>query len=66
MLNNWLRQTFFPAIFLPIALNPFPPDRILDQAKLKAFADDKLNVTKIIISVFDRVKNIVEKEKLLV
>ena len=41
--------------------NPFPHDKILDQTKLKAFADDKLYVTKIIISVFDRVENIVEK-----
>ena len=29
--------------------------------KLKAFADDKLNVTKMNISVFDRVENIVGK-----
>ena len=29
--------------------------------ELKAFADDKLNVTKMIISVFDRVENIVGK-----
>ena len=36
-----------------------PPDKILDQTKLKAFPDDKLNVTKMIISVFDRVENIV-------
>ena len=42
-----------------MVLNPFPHDKILDQTKLKAFADDKLNVTKMIISVFDRVENIV-------
>ena len=42
-------------------LNPLPDDKILDQTKLKAFADDKLNVTKIIISVFDRIENIVGK-----
>ena len=41
--------------------NPFPHDKILDQTKLKAFADDKLHVTKRIITVFDRVENIVEK-----
>ena len=34
-------------------LNPSPDDKILDWSKLKAFADDKLNVTKMIISVFD-------------
>ena len=41
--------------------NPFPHDKILYQTKLKAFADDKLNITRMIISVFDRVENIVEK-----
>ena len=41
--------------------NPFPHDKILDQTNFKVFADDKLNVTKIIISVFDRVENIVGK-----
>ena len=62
----------FPAedgyLFFPMAnaaLNPFPHN-ILDQTKLKAFADDKLDVTKMITSVFDRAENIVEKEKLLV
>ena len=33
----------------------------LDQTKLKAFADNKLNAAKMIISVFDRVENIVRK-----
>ena len=47
-------------------LNPFPHDKILDWTKLKAFADYKLNVTKMVISVFDRVENIVGKEKLFV
>ena len=35
-------------------LNPFSHEKILEQTKLKAFADDKLNVRKMIISVFDR------------
>ena len=43
------------------SFNPFQHDKILDQTKLKIFADDKLNVTKIIISVFVRVENIVGK-----
>ena len=42
-------------------LNQLPDDKLLDWSKLKAFADDKLNVTKMIISVFDRVENIVGK-----
>ena len=38
-----------------------PNNNFLDLAKLKAFADNKLNVAKIMISVFDRVENIVGK-----
>ena len=41
--------------------NPFPHDKILDHTKLKAFADDKLNVTKMVISVLEKVDNIVGK-----
>ena len=41
--------------------NPFPHDNILDHTKLKAFADEKLNVTKMIFSVFNTVENIVGK-----
>ena len=33
----------------------------LDQSKLKAFADDKLNVAYMLIFVFVRVENIVGK-----
>ena len=44
-----------------ILVNPFPYNKILDQTKSKAFADDKLNITKMIISVFDKVENIVGK-----
>ena len=47
-------------------VNAFPHNKILDKTKLKAFADDELNVTKMIISVFDRVGTLWEKEKLLV
>ena len=41
--------------------NPLPDNKIFDWSKLKAFADEKLNVTKMIISVFDSVENIVGK-----
>ena len=47
--------------FVKLPINPLPYDKILDQTKLKAFADDKSNVTKMIISVFDRIENIVGK-----
>ena len=33
----------------------------MDVTKLKAFADDKLNVTTIMISLYDRVENTVWK-----
>ena len=39
--------------------NPLPNDKRLDVTKLKAFADDKIKVTKMRISLFDRA----EKEK---
>ena len=42
-------------------VNSFPHDKILDRTKWKAFADDKLNVTKMSISVFDRIENFVGK-----
>ena len=35
--------------------------KILALTKLKALADDKFNVAKMIISVFDRMKNIMGK-----
>ena len=33
-------------------VDPFPHNKILDPTKLKVFAADKLNVTKMIISIF--------------
>ena len=34
--------------------NSLPNDKILDMTKLKVFADNKINVTQMMISVFDR------------
>ena len=45
-------------------MNSLQNDKIFDWSKFKGFADDKLNVTKMIISVFDRVENIVGKEEI--
>ena len=42
---------------------PLPDDKILGLPKLKAFTDDKLNVTKNVKVVFHRIKNIVGKEE---
>ena len=37
-------------------------DNILDLFKLRPFADDKLNVAKMTISLFDRTDNTAEKK----
>ena len=46
-------------------LNSLPKSngKILNMTNLKTFADDKSNVTQNIIYVFNRVENIVKKEK---
>ena len=45
------------------SLNPLPDDKILGLPKLKAFADEKSNVTQNIKVVFHRIENIVGKEE---
>ena len=42
-------------------IHSLPSDKTLVFTKLKAFADDKSNIAKTRISVFDTVENIVEK-----
>ena len=46
-------------VFSTLFSNPFPNSKILDHSKLKAFADDKIDVSKRLISVWGRVENIV-------
>ena len=42
----------------------YPPfDKILKGTKLKAFADDKMNVAEMTISLYDRIENTVGKEE---
>ena len=41
--------------------NPLPNDKILTKSKLKAFAEDKRDDVKLMISVLDRVENTVGK-----
>ena len=48
------------------AVNTLPNDKIFHWSKLKACADDKINVTEILRFVWRRVENIVGKEKMLV
>ena len=40
---------------------PLPDDKILDMIKSKAFADNKLNIAKMTILLFDRIENTVGK-----
>ena len=40
-------------------VNSLPNDKFLDRTKLKAFADDKLNIAVMMISLIDRVENTV-------
>ena len=42
-------------------VNFLPNDQILDWSKLKAFADDKMNVAETMIYVYGRVENVVGK-----
>ena len=46
---------------LLVLFNSLPNDKKLDLTKLKACADDKLNVAKMMISLFDRAENTVGK-----
>ena len=46
--------------------NSLPNSRIFDWSKLKGFADNKSNMAQVIAILFDRVENIVGKEKMLV
>ena len=53
----WKALFYKPILFL----NLYPNEKILDKTKLKAIADDKLNITVMMISLFDRVENTVGK-----
>ena len=44
--HGFISQRVYRRISHPMLFNPLPDDKILDQTKLKAFADDKLNVNK--------------------
>ena len=48
---------------LGFCFNSFPNKKILDVTKLKQFADDKLNIARMMISLLERVENIVGKGK---
>ena len=62
-------STMFSKVFLVrlletgdcVVCNPLPNDKILDLSNLKAFADGKLDFTKMAISLCDKVENTVGK-----
>ena len=67
---SWPGQVSTNSIFLSIVLiviynvlNPLPNDKISDATKLKAFGDDKLDIAKVKISLFDRVEKHCGKER---
>ena len=47
--------------WITLRVNSLPNDKIPDRSKLKAFADDILDVVKIMISLFDRLENTLGK-----
>ena len=46
---------------IPSPFNPLPNDKLLDVTIVKAFADDKLNIVKMMILLCSRVENTVGK-----
>ena len=56
----------FPFNSLPNDKIFLPNDKISDQSKLKAFAEDKLKVIQMAKFVLDKIENIVRKEEMLV
>ena len=59
---GFMGRAYFPSI----SYNSLQNNKTLDLSKLKAFADDRSNVTQNLKFVSGRVENIVEKEKILV
>ena len=48
-------------LLVVLRFNPFPDEKILNMPKLKAFADDKFSVARMMISLPERVENTVGK-----
>ena len=58
-----LAQNVQSDLWFTPGFNPLPNDKIFDWSKLKAFADDKINVTENLKYVLKRVENIVGKRR---
>ena len=61
----YFRNPFLELLKLNIISNSLPNKKILDLSKLKTLADDKKELAEMMIFVFDKVENIVGKEKML-
>ena len=48
-------------LFSTLSVKSLPNDNTLDMTKLKAFADDNLNIAIMTISLLDRIENTVGK-----
>ena len=60
MISIWTRLRFCLWVEMEYSIvNPLPNDKILDWFKLKAFADDKLNMNQQLKFVLGREENIV-------
>ena len=46
-------------MYVHFVFNSLPNDIILDVTKLEVFVDDKLDIARMMISLFDRVENTV-------
>ena len=57
--NIYLKQARFQ--YFCKCIKSFPNDKFWDSSKLKAFADDKLNAVVMMIPLFNRAENTVEK-----
>ena len=53
LVNTWIKSF----------VTSLPEDKILCSTKLEAFADDRLNVDEMMISMLERANNIVRKEE---
>ena len=59
--NAWFFKMFGYRTIIEPQFNSLPNDKILNRSKLKAFADNKINVTETLKFVLRWVENIVRK-----
>ena len=60
-IHSFTVGSFCTSALVPVLFNPLPNDKTLDETKFKAYADDKFIVSRMMISLLDRVENTVGK-----